>query len=107
MIHNSDHKYYFLHPSKIVSELEKLNFCATGARNTSTFAPDATTSTGHHSHRIVMSDNEGDPNAGLSSDSSFLDPPPGTPPMVEDDSTAEPGSKPLIGEGLPAQLPNY
>ena len=107
MIYNSDHKSYFLHLSKIVSDLEKLSFCATGARNTSTLAPDTTTFTGHHSHPIVMSDTEGDPNAGLSSDSLVLDPPPGTPSMVEDDSTAEPGSKPLLGEGLPGQLPNY
>ena len=36
-----------------------------------------------------------------------MNPPCGTPLQVKDDLTAESGSKPLLGEGLPGQLPSY
>ena len=54
-----------------------------------------------------MANNAGDSNADMSSDSSVLDLPDGTPPLVEEDPNAEPGSRPLIGVGLQAQLPNF
>ena len=55
-----------------------------------------------------MSDHEEVPSTGLSNDSPGMDPPPSvTTSKVEDDLTVEPGSKPLLGEGLPGQLPSY
>ena len=54
-----------------------------------------------------MSDHEEVPSTGLSNDSPGMDPPPSvTASQVEDDLTVEPGSKPLLGEGLSGQLPS-
>ena len=104
---NSDHKTYFIHLSKLISDLEKFSILATGVYNTSTLAPDTATSIGCTSQSFLMANNSGDPNADKSMDTSEMDPPDGSPSLVKEAPVTESSSNPLIGDGLHTQFPKY
>ena len=58
---NIDHKTYFTHLSKIISDLAKFRFLATGVYNTLTLAQYTPTSIGCTSHSLVMPNNSRNP----------------------------------------------
>ena len=97
--------YWFLpitHLSKIISDLANFSILASGVYNTSTLSPDTATSFGCTRHSVIMSNNSEDLNADKSMDASETGFTGSSAFLVMDTPDAEPGSKALIGKGLPA-----